>query len=101
MSLGQLGTLQSPGFPRSYPSNINCKWTLVAENDRDTVQLIVSYVALEKNYDKLTVCAADECSEQDTVMLTGITKVLYLCTVASVCVCVCVCVCVLHIHVCR
>ena len=71
MHQGKHGILQSPGFPRNYPRNINCKWVLVAEQDSDNVQLRFTYVAMEKDYDKLTVCLVDECREQDLLILTG------------------------------
>ena len=67
LSHEQQGTLCSPGFPSNYPSNINCKWTLVAESANDSVQLNFEYIKLEKDYDKLSVGVED-----DTLTLTGI-----------------------------
>ena len=69
----QQGTLRSPGFPSNYPSNINCKWTLVAESANDSVHLNFEYIKLEKDYDKLSVGV-----ENDTLTLTGIVFLIYL-----------------------
>ena len=61
------GILHSPGFPSNYPSNINCKWTLVAESANDSVHLNFKYIKLEKDYDRLSVGVGD-----DVLTLTGI-----------------------------
>ena len=71
-SSDQQGTLQSLGFPSNYPSNLNCKWTLVAEGESDNVLINFTYIKVEKNYDMLTLCLEDNCTEQGNVKITGI-----------------------------
>ena len=75
MPSDQLGVLQSLDFPRNYPSNLNCKWTLVAESESDNVLINFTYIKMEKNYDVLTVCLEDECSNEGIVTLTGMQTV--------------------------
>ena len=76
MHVTETGVLQSPGFPGNYPSNMLCKWTLVAELDCDVVKLTFTHIVLEGNYDRLTVCLQDECSEEDLIVVTGIHNII-------------------------
>ena len=76
MHVTETGVLQSPGFPGNYPSNMLCKWTLVAELDCDVVKLTFTHILLEENYDRLTVCLQDECSEEDLIVVTGIHNII-------------------------
>jgi hypothetical protein len=63
--------LESPNFPRDYHPKMNCKWRLVAEKDCDDVVINFTHIVLEKNYDTLTVCLRDVCSEEELLVLTG------------------------------
>ena len=63
------GVLTSPDFPENYLDNLRCKWTLVTE--RDHIQIDFSHIMLEENYDTLTICLKDECSEDEKLVLTG------------------------------
>ena len=75
MSHEHQGILHSPGFPSNYPSNINCKWTLVAESANDSVHINFKYIKLEKNYDRLSVGVED-----DVLTLTGMIRAVNMCS---------------------
>ena len=72
VSLGQQGVLQSPNFPNNYPKNMNIIWTLVAENHSNIIQINFDHIILEEDYDTLTVCLKDVCTEEEMLVLTGI-----------------------------
>ena len=72
MSLGQQGVLQSPNFPNNYPANMNIKKTFVAENHNNIIQINFTHSIMEEDYDTLTVCLKDVCSEEEEIVLTGI-----------------------------
>ena len=76
----ETGVLESPGFPDNYPSNMWCRWTLVAELDCDVVKVNFTHIILEEKYDKLTVCPKNVCSEEEKIVLTSIIifRVTYL-----------------------
>ena len=77
MSLGQQGVLQSPNFPHNYPTNMNIKWTFVAENHSSIIQMNFVHIILEEDYDTLTVCLKDVCSDEEKIVLTGNFSVLF------------------------
>ena len=77
---GNVTYLRSPGWPRSYPHNLNCLWTIRAP-DGMRVQFAIQRLSLETsfrcNYDRLTVFdgmygterwnkTGDYCSRRDT-----------------------------------
>ena len=74
----ETGVLESPGFPDNYPSNMWCRWTLVAELDCDIVKVNFTHIILEEKYDKLTVCPKNVCSEGEKIVLTGIASFTYI-----------------------
>ena len=71
MSVSEEGVLESPNFPKNYPGNMKCKWTLVAERDCDAVKINFTHIILEENYDTLTVCPQKTCHEDEKIILTG------------------------------
>jgi hypothetical protein len=68
---GQQGVLQSPNFPNNYPTNMNIIWTLMAENHSNIIQINFTHIIMEEDYDTLTVCLKDVCSEEEMLVLTG------------------------------
>ena len=78
MSSGQQGVLQSPNFPNNYPTNMNVQWTFVAENHSNIIQINFTHIILEEDYDTLTVCLKDVCSEEEMLVLTGIYGVIVI-----------------------
>ena len=64
------GNLTSPGFPRNYPSNLNCRWIFGAENETQKVLLKFTYLKLEQNYDVITIYQEQPYNSQQ-ILLTG------------------------------
>ena len=83
MLLSKKGILHSPDFPGHYPSNLRCKWTLVAERDCDYVYLNFTHIILERNRDTLKICLKEVCREDEKLVLTGKPKQRLVCMYTS------------------
>ena len=63
----------SPDFPFLYPPNMNCKWTIISDEN----SIIVVYVKefhLERGFDFLTIGTTDITEDTTVGTLTGIIK---------------------------
>ena len=69
--LSKEGVLHSPDFPHHYPSNLRCKWTLIAERDCDYIRLSFTHIILEGTHDTLKICLKKTCREDEKLVLTG------------------------------
>lgn len=63
-------TVHSPSFPQSYPPLLTCEWTVETEEGQE-VEVVLSSVQLEENYDYLLVCNGLHCEPRN--ILTQIT----------------------------
>ena len=68
MAISETGVLESPGYPKYYYNNMWCKWKLVSPLDCDFIRINFTNIVLEENYDTLTVCLKNVCSEEDLIV---------------------------------
>nr|XP_015204236.1 PREDICTED: CUB and sushi domain-containing protein 2 isoform X1 [Lepisosteus oculatus] len=67
---GPNGTIESPGFPYGYPNYANCTWIVVTQ-DHNRIQLVFQSLALEEDFDILSVYDGQPHQSNLRTRLTG------------------------------
>ncbi|XP_072017959.1 uncharacterized protein [Amphiura filiformis] len=76
--LDSLTNLTSPGYPSSYPPDLDCHWIIIVVDNKNYESLIVARVKdfeLEEGFDILTVGNGQVTRENLIAVLTGVLKV--------------------------
>ncbi|XP_072046447.1 tolloid-like protein 2 [Amphiura filiformis] len=75
--------MTSPGFPASYYPNLECKWTILAD-DPNLIVIYIKEFQLERGFDFITFGNGDEFGRETIGSLTGKVKVSTITSSASV-----------------
>ncbi len=81
-SSGRVSNFTSPDFPNNYPPNVECRWSIIAEESQLIFARILEF-ELEREFDYLNVYG-DEDNQDVIALLTGNVKLRTFASVSNV-----------------